>query len=298
MEKENRELHLEEVKGVSLWKDAWRRLVKNKMAVAGGIIVIFFVLVAIFAPVIAPYSYEEINFENPQINQPPSWEHLFGTDSLGRDLFSRIIYGSRVSISIGFVTGIVALLIGVTYGAIAGFVGGKLDEWMMRFADILYSLPYMFFVILLMVIFGRNFIMLFVGIASVSWMTIARITRGQIMSLKNNEFVEAAKSIGASRRRIIFRHLIPNALGPIIVYLTLTIPSIMLEEAFLSFLGLGVQAPMTSWGLLAAEGKGVITTCPWQIIFPGLALTLMLFSLNFLGEGLRDALDPSQKNKM
>ncbi len=298
MEKENRELHLEEVKGVSLWKDAWRRLVKNKMAVAGGIIVIFFVLVAIFAPVIAPYSYEEMNFENPQINHPPSWEHPFGTDSLGRDLFSRVIYGSRVSISIGFVTGIVALLIGVTYGAIAGFVGGKLDEWMMRFADILYSLPYMFFVILLMVIFGRNFIMLFVGIASVSWMTIARITRGQIMSLKNNEFVEAAKSIGASRRRIIFRHLIPNAMGPIIVYLTLTIPSIMLEEAFLSFLGLGVQAPMTSWGLLAAEGKGVITTYPWQIIFPGLALTLMLFSLNFLGEGLRDALDPSQKNKM
>jgi len=285
---ENRELQLEEVQGVSLWKDAWRRLLKNQMAVIGGIIVLLFIVIALFAPVIAPYSYEEINFDNPQINQPPSLAHPFGTDGLGRDLFSRVIYGSRVSIAIGF----------VSYGAIAGFVGGKLDEMMMRFADILYSLPYMFFVILLMVIFGRNFIMLFVGIASVSWMTIARITRGQIMSLKNNEFVEAAKSIGASRRRIIFRHLIPNALGPIVVYLTLTIPSIMLEEAFLSFLGLGVQAPMTSWGLLAAEGKGVITTYPWQIIFPGLALTLMLFSLNFLGEGLRDALDPSQKNKL
>ena len=295
---ENRELQLEEVQGVSLWKDAWRRLLKNQMAVIGGIIVLLFIVIALFAPVIAPYSYEEINFDNPQINQPPSLAHPFGTDGLGRDLFSRVIYGSRVSIAIGFVTGLVALFIGVSYGAIAGFVGGKLDEMMMRFADILYSLPYMFFVILLMVIFGRNFIMLFVGIASVSWMTIARITRGQIMSLKNNEFVEAAKSIGASRRRIIFRHLIPNALGPIVVYLTLTIPSIMLEEAFLSFLGLGVQAPMTSWGLLAAEGKGVITTYPWQIIFPGLALTLMPFSLNFLGEGLRDALDPSQKNNL
>jgi oligopeptide transport system permease protein len=242
---ENRELQLEEVQGVSLWKDAWRRLLKNQMAVIGGIIVLLFIVIALFAPVIAPYSYEEINFDNPQINQPPSLAHPFGTDGLGRDLFSRVIYGSRVSIAIGFVTGLVALFIGVSYGAIAGFVGGKLDEMMMRFADILYSLPYMFFVILLMVIFGRNFIMLFVGIASVSWMTIARITRGQIMSLKNNEFVEAAKSIGASRRRIIFRHLIPNALGPIVVYLTLTIPSIMLEEAFLSFLGLGVQAPMT-----------------------------------------------------
>jgi len=298
MATEKRELHQEEVQGVSLWRDAWRRLRRNRMAVFGGVVVILFVLTALFAPWIAPYSYEYINFDNPQINKPPSWEHPFGTDGLGRDLFSRVIYGSRVSIAVGFVTGLVALVIGVSYGAIAGFVGGKLDEWMMRFADVLYSLPYMFFVILLMVIFGRNFIMLFVGIASVSWMTIARITRGQIMSLKNNEFVEAAKSIGASRRRIIFRHLIPNAMGPIIVYLTLTIPSIMLEEAFLSFLGLGVQAPMTSWGLLASEGKDVITTYPWRIIFPGLALTLMLFSLNFLGEGLRDALDPSQKNKM
>jgi oligopeptide transport system permease protein len=192
----------------------------------------------------------------------------------------------------------VALIIGVTYGAIAGFKGGKIEELMMRFVDVLYGLPYMFFVILLMVIFGRKFYMLFIGIGAVSWMTLARITRGQIISLKNNEYVDAARSIGASWSRIVFRHLIPNALGPIIVYVTLTIPGIMLEEAFLSFIGLGVQAPMTSWGLLASDGKNAIVSYPWLILFPALTLSIALFSLNFLGEGLRDAFDPSLKNKI
>jgi len=198
---------------------------------------------------------------------------------------------------VGFVTALVALLIGVTYGAIAGYAGGKIDEAMMRFADILYALPYMFFVILLMVIFGRKFYMLFIGIGAVSWMTLARITRGQIISLKNNEYVEAAKSMGSSSLKIIFKHLLPNTMGPIIAYITLTIPSIMLEEAFLSFIGLGVQAPMTSWGLLASDGKNLITSAPWVIFFPGFIMALVLFSLNFLGEGLRDAFDPSMKNR-
>jgi oligopeptide transport system permease protein len=224
--------------------------------------------------------------------------HVFGTDSLGRDLFSRVIYGSRISLSIGIVTAFVALFIGVTFGAIAGFAGGRVDNLMMRFVDILYGLPFMFFVILLMVIFGREFYMVFIGIGAVSWMTLARITRGQIISLKNNEYIEAARSIGASNARLIFRHLVPNALGPIIVYVTLTIPSVMLWEAFLSFLGLGVQAPMTSWGLLANEGSKGIISYPWLILFPGIALALVLFFLNFLGEGLRDALDPSMKNKL
>lgn len=292
----NRVLSAEEVKGVSLWLDAWRRLKKNKMAIVGGIIVMIFILIAIFANVIAPYSYETIDMPNQY--QPPSKQHLFGTDSLGRDLFSRVIYGSRVSLAVGFVTAFVALVIGVTYGAIAGFAGGKVDEAMMRFVDILYGLPYMFFVILLMVIFGRKIYMLFIGIGVVSWMTIARITRGQIISLKNNEYIEAAKTVGVSRSRLIFKHLLPNAAGPIIVYITLTIPSVMLQEAFLSFIGLGVQAPMTSWGLLASEGKNAITTYPWLILAPGITLAVVLFSLNFLGEGLRDALDPSMKNKV
>lgn len=292
----DRVINAEEIKGVSLWLDAWRRLKKNKMAVIGGIIVIIFIFIAIFADFIAPYSYEAINMPNQY--QPPSKEHIFGTDSLGRDLFSRVIYGSRVSLAVGFVTAIVALVIGVTYGAIAGFAGGKVDEAMMRFVDILYGLPYMFFVILLMVIFGRKIYMLFIGIGVVSWMTIARITRGQIISLKNNEYIEAAKTIGVSKTRLIFKHLLPNAAGPIIVYITLTIPSVMLQEAFLSFIGLGVQAPMTSWGLLASEGKNAITTYPWLILAPGITLAVVLFSLNFLGEGLRDALDPSMKNKV
>jgi len=292
----NRELKLEEVKGVSLWKDAWNRLKKNKMALFGGIIVIFFILIAIFADLIVPYPYDAINM--PEQYQPPSLKHIFGTDSLGRDLFSRIIYGSRVSLSIGIVTALVALIIGVSFGAISGYFGSKIDEIMMRFVDILYGLPYMFFVILLMVIFGRNYIILFIGIGAVSWMNLARITRGQIISLKNNEYIEAARAIGASKLRIIFKHLIPNALGPIIVYVTLTIPRIMLEEAFLSFIGLGVQAPMTSWGLLASEGKNSIVSYPWLILFPAFTLSIVLFSLNFLGEGLRDALDPSMKNKI
>ena len=295
-EKINRVIHSEELKGTSLWKDAWNRLMKNRMAIIGGIIIIFFIIVAVLADVLAPYRYDAIDMPNQYLL--PALNHPFGTDSLGRDLFSRILFGSRVSLSVGFITAFVALIIGVSYGAISGFIGGKTDQVMMRFVDILYGLPYMFFVILLMVIFGRKFYMLFIGIGAVSWMTLARITRGQIISLKNNEYIEAARSIGMSNSRIIFKHLIPNALGPIIVYVTLTIPNIMLEEAFLSFIGLGVQAPMTSWGLLASEGKDAIVSYPWLILFPALTLAIVLFSLNFLGEGLRDALDPSMKNKL
>lgn len=273
--------------------EIWKKLKKNKLAVLGTLIVIIFILAAVFADLIAPYSYQEINMPNQY--QPPSLSHLFGTDALGRDLFSRIIYGSRISLSIGFITAIVALLIGVTYGATAGFTGGKTDEIMMRFVDILYCLPVMFFVIMLTMLLGRNFYLLFIAIGAVSWKNIARITRGQIITLKNNEYIHAARLIGLSSARLIFRHLIPNALGPIIVYVTLTIPSVILFESFLSFLGLGVQPPMTSWGSLAAEGKDAILSYPWLILFPGITLTLVLFSLNFLGEGLRDALDPTIK---
>lgn len=290
----------EEVKGVSLWADAFRRLLKNKLAVFGAIIIIFFSIVAIFANFIAPYPYDYIDFENNQQYAKPSPAHPFGTDEQGRDMFSRVIYGSRISLSVGIVTALVALFIGVTYGAISGFAPAKVDELMMRIVDILYGIPYMFFVILLMVAFGRKDYMLFIGIGAVSWMTIARITRGQILTLRNNEYIEAARSIGVSTGRLIFRHLIPNAIGPIIVYLTLTIPSIMLQEAFLSFLGLGIQPPKASWGSLATLGGtlGAIQTYPHLILFPGLALALTLFGMNAFGEGLRDALDPSLKNRI
>lgn len=270
-----------------------RRLLRNPLATGGAIFLVLLVLATLFAPWLTSYPYDAIDL--PSQFQAPSWKHLFGTDSLGRDVFSRVLYGGRVSLAVGFLTGLVALFIGVTYGAVSGYAGGKTDTLMMRFVDVLYGLPYIFFVILLMVAFGRKFYLLFIGIGAVSWMTIARITRGQVMTIKNHEYVLAARSIGASGGRVLFRHILPNAIGPIVVYVTLTIPGIMLEEAFLSFIGLGVQAPRTSWGILASEGKNAILSYPWILIFPAIMLTLTLFSLNFLGEGLRDALDPTQR---
>jgi oligopeptide transport system permease protein len=221
----------------------------------------------------------------------PDAEHWFGTDTLGRDLFVRLLYGGRISLGVGLSATFVALTIGVIYGAIAGYVGGKVDALMMRLVDIIYALPFTIFVILLMVFFGRNIILLFVAIGAVEWLTMARIVRSQIMTLKKMEFIEAARSLGLSDARIIFSHLLPNALGPIIVYATLTIPAVMLLEAFLSFLGLGVQPPMSSWGTLIKDGADKMEEFPWLLIFPGGIFSLTLFSLNFLGDGLRDALD-------
>jgi oligopeptide transport system permease protein len=228
---------------------------------------------------------------------PPSRAHPFGTDLHGRDLLARVLYGGRVSILVGLVATFVSFLVGVGYGAVSGYFGGRLDNLMMRFVDVLYSLPYMFLVILLMVYFSRSLWMLFAALGLVQWLTMARIVRGQVLSLKAQEFVEAARSLGAGSGTIIFRHLVPNALGPILVYATLTVPAVMLQEAFLSFLGLGVQPPAASWGTLVNDGSGVIAFFPWMVIFPGLALALTLFSLNFLGDGLRDALDPSSRGE-
>lgn len=223
---------------------------------------------------------------------PRPQRNWLGTDQLGRDLLTRLIYGGRISLAVGLLATMVSFLIGVSWGATAGFLGGKVDNVMMRIVDVMYGLPFIFLVILLMVVFGQNILLLFVALGAVQWLTMARIVRGQVISLKGQEFVEAAQTIGVSKPAIIFRHLIPNALGPIIVYVTLTVPAVMLQEAFLSFLGLGVQAPMTSWGALASEGRQVMEMAPWMIIFPGLALAVTLLSLNFLGDGLRDALDP------
>jgi len=275
--------------GTSLWQDAWLRLRKNHLALFGLGLLVVFVVLALLTPWIAPYGYEAQNLDLGAT--PPSAAHWLGTDIFGRDMLTQILYGGRVSLAVGFVATAVALLIGVTWGAVAGYVGGRTDAIMMRLVDILYALPFMIFIVLLMVVFGRNLLLLFLAIGAVEWLTMARIMRSQVQSLRQQEFVEAAISLGLSPWTIIRRHLIPNALGPIIVYTTLTIPNVMLLEAFLSFLGLGIQPPETSWGLLISYGAETMEEFPWLLIFPGLALTLTLFSLNFLGDGLRDALD-------
>ena len=275
--------------GSSLWHDAWLRLRKNKLALLGGAVLLFMIVIALLTPWIAPYSYEAQNLDLGA--SPPSASHWLGTDIFGRDLLTQVMYGGRISLAVGFIATAVALLIGVTWGAIAGYVGGRVDAIMMRLVDILYALPFMIFIVLLMVVFGRNILLLFLAIGAVEWLTMARIMRSQVQSLRQQEFVEAAVSVGLSPATIIRKHIVPNALGPIIVYTTLTIPSVMLLEAFLSFLGLGIQPPATSWGLLISYGAETMEEYPWLLIFPGCALTLTLFSLNFLGDGLRDALD-------
>ncbi|MGB0669480.1 MAG: ABC transporter permease [Porticoccaceae bacterium] len=277
-------------KGTSLWEDAWIKLRKNRLALIGLGLLVFLCVISLLTPWIAPYGYEEQNLLMGA--QPPSAEHWLGTDVFGRDMLTRIMWGGRVSLMVGFIATAVALAIGVIYGAVAGYVGGRVDAVMMRLVDILYALPFMIFIILLMVVFGRNLLLLFFAIGAVEWLTMARIVRGQVMSLRKQEFVEAAHSLGLSQWIIIRRHIIPNTLGPVIVYTTLTIPSVMLLEAFLSFLGLGIQPPQSSWGLLINYGVETMEEYPWLLIFPGIALSLTLFALNFLGDGLRDALDP------
>lgn len=281
-------LHVEQ--GTSLTQDAFRRLRRNKLAMVGLGVLIFFIVIALLTPWIAPYSYEGQNLELGAV--APSATHWLGTDTLGRDQLTRIMYGSRISLMVGFIATSVALLIGVLWGATAGFVGGRLDAIMMRIVDVLYALPFTIFIILLTVIFGRSILLLFLAIGAVEWLTMARIVRGQVLTIKKQEFVEAAIAIGLSPWQIITRHLIPNVLGPIIVYTTLTIPSVILLESFLSFLGLGIQPPQSSWGSLISGGVETMEEYPWLLLFPGLALSITLFSLNFLGDGLRDALDP------
>ena len=275
-------------RGHSPWNDAWQRLRQNRLALAGAVALVVLAVACAAGPLFSQ-SYREQNLDLGAA--APSWAHWLGTDVLGRDLLARTLYGGRISITVGLVATFVALVIGVTYGAIAGFIGGKVDAVMMRIVDILYALPFAIFVILLMVFFGRNIFLLFFAIGAVEWLTMARIVRGQVLSIKRMEFIEAARALGLGRRRIIFKHVIPNAIGPVIVYTTLTIPAVMMLEAFLSFLGLGVQAPMSSWGVLIKDGSEKMEEYWWLLVFPGALFSLTLFSLNFLGDGLRDALD-------
>lgn len=344
------------VEGVSLSKDAWRRLKKNHMAMAGLVIVIVYALLSITAPILPIHSFRYQVSEHRDL--PPSFtkragelwlervetrlialaekegrselneeelaelaeiqtrietetdvidgkevmvhqrRYILGTDHLGRDMLSRIIYGGQISIAIGLIGTITSVLIGIVLGAVAGYLGGKTDYLIMRFVDVMYGLPYMLLVIIMMAIFGRNIFNLFLALSLVSWLVVARVVRGQIISLKNSEFVEAARSMGASQRRIIFRHLIPNTAGIIIVFATLRIPAFIMQESFLSFLGLGISAPFASWGSLVSDAVERMNTSPWQLFFPALAMTIFLFAMNFLGDGLRDAFDPHSKNRL
>ena len=303
----------ETVAGTSLWQDAWRRLRRNRLSMCGIVVVGLIVTAALAGPPLlelttgATFDYIPTDAArlraSPPLTAPDgsfSWTHPLGTDTSGRDLLARVLLGGRISLMVGIIATFVSLLIGTAYGAVAGYAGGRVDEAMMRIVDVLYSIPYMMVVIVLLALFGgksplNQLVLLFLALGSVSWLTMSRIVRGQVISLRNQEFILAARATGVRPLAIVFRHLIPNTLGPVVVYATLTIPSVMLLEAFLSFLGLGVQAPYASWGSLAADGVQHIAVFPWLLIGPGLTMALTLFSMNFIGDGVRDALDPQMR---
>ncbi|WP_439637425.1 ABC transporter permease subunit [Oceanicaulis sp.] len=283
------------VKGRSLWDDARTRLLRNKAAVASLVVLGLLIFLALIGPLLWVHDSTFIYRDKVQIAPTFTDLHIFGTDAQGRDLFARVLVGLRMSLMVGVVATFVSLVIGVMWGAVAGFLGGRIDQLMMRVVDVLYSLPFIFFVIILMVVFGRNIILIFVAIGAVEWLTMARIVRGQTISLKNMEFVEAAHAAGVSQLSIIRRHIVPNVLGPVVVYVTLTIPVVILAESFLSFLGLGVQEPLTSLGNLISNGARDMEIAPWTLIFPALTMMLTLFCFNFIGDGLRDAIDPKDR---
>ena len=283
------------VEGRSLWGDAWLRLTRNRAATAAATILGIMAVAVIAGPWLSPYDYDFTDWGMISIGPDLASGHVFGTDSLGRDLFVRTMVGGRISLMVGVVATLVSLLIGIAYGATAGYVGGRTDHLMMRIVDILYAMPFMFFVILLMVLFGRNILLIFVAIGAINWLDMARIVRGQTLSLKHKEFIEAAEAIGVSSFNIVRRHIVPNLLGVVVVYVTLTIPQVILVESFLSFLGLGVQEPMTSWGALVNEGAQEMETAFWLLFFPATFLAGTLFCFNFIGDGLRDALDPKDR---
>lgn len=282
-----------EIEGRSLWQDARIRFMRNKAAMVSLFILLVMTLAVIFLPMFSAYSYEDTDWY--AMHAAPSMEHLFGTDALGRDLFVRTMVGGRISLMVGVMGALVAVLIGTLYGAASGFIGGKVDRIMMRILEILYAIPFMFLVIVLVTFFGRNIVLIFVAIGAIAWLDMARIVRGQTLSLRSKEFIEAAHVCGVSNWKVITRHIVPNVLGIVAVYSTLLIPSMILTESFLSFLGLGVQEPMTSWGALLQEGANTMEVAIWQLAFPALFMVVTLFCFNYVGDGLRDALDPKDR---
>jgi oligopeptide transport system permease protein len=285
----------------TLWRDTVRRLLRNEVATAAGIYIILITLAAIFAGLVTPYTQTQTDFANTRVG--PTTEHYFGTDHLGRDVFTRIIYGGRVSLGVAFVGSLTALVIGVTYGAIAGYLGGLVDDLMMRFVDLMFGFPFLLFVILMMLVVrpsapaGLKLAVMFLALGAISWLNVARLVRGQFLSLREKEFVEAARATGTTPGRIVLRHLLPNSIGPVVVWLTLQIPNLILLESTLSFIGLGAGSEAPSWGQMLSDGWQAMRTSPHLTIFPGLAITVTMLAFNFFGDGLRDALDPTLRGR-
>lgn len=281
-----------DIEGRSLWQDARRRFMHNKAAITSLILLFFILLFVIFAPMLSPFVYDDTDWEMMSMAPDFASSHYFGTDSSGRDLLVRVAIGGRISLMVGIAAAFVAVIVGTLYGAMAGYIGGRVDSVMMRLLEILNSFPFMFFVILLVTFFGQNILLIFVAIGMVSWLDMARIVRGQTLSLKRKEFIEAALVCGVSSRNIVLRHIVPNVLGVVVVYASLLVPSMILFESFLSFLGLGTQEPLSSWGALLSDGANSMEVSPWLLLFPASFLVVTLFCFNFIGDGLRDALDP------
>jgi oligopeptide transport system permease protein len=279
-----------------LWQDAWQSLRRNRAAMAALLTMGVVVILVLAAPLLSAYTMDSTDWDLISIGPSFTTGHYFGTDDVGRDLFVRTLYGGRISLMVGLAATAVSLIIGIAWGATAGYLGGRIDQIMMRIVDVLYAMPFMFFVILLMVFFGRNIFLIFVAVGAINWLDMARIVRGQTLSLKKKEYVEAARAGGVGTYDIIRRHIVPNLLGVVVVYVTLTIPQVIMVESFLSFLGLGVQEPMTSWGALVNDGAQSMESAPWALIFPASFLALTLFCFNFVGDGLRDALDPRDRH--
>ncbi|MDN0075235.1 ABC transporter permease subunit [Crenobacter sp. SG2303] len=283
------------VEGRSPWRDARERFLRNKAAVASLVILVLITLACVFGPMFLPHTYSDTDWDAMSMAPTAQSWHLFGTDELGRDLLVRCLIGGRISLMVGFLATLSSVTVGIVWGATAGFLGGKVDTVMMRLVDMMYAVPYLLIAILMVTLLGREFYLVVLTITVFSWMDMARVVRGQTLSIKSKEYIEAARAIGVSTSSIIFRHVVPNLLGIVVIYTTVTVPGVILTESVLSFLGLGVQEPMTSWGVLIQDGTGVMESTPWILLFPAGLLSVTLYCANYIGDGMRDALDPKDR---